>query len=48
LIIAAIVLHETLTIPMLAGGVLVLGSTLLITVYEERKRAKTESVPAGP
>lgn len=41
LIMAAIVLHEHLTVPMLAGGVLVLLSTLLITVYEEHKWAKS-------
>lgn len=37
-------LHERLTGFMLAGGVLVLASTLLVTVYEERQRAR-ESVP---
>jgi drug/metabolite transporter (DMT)-like permease len=40
LVIAAIVLGERLTAPMIAGGILVLGSTLLITVYEERKRSR--------
>jgi drug/metabolite transporter (DMT)-like permease len=44
LVIAAIVLRERLTAPMIAGGLLVLASTLLITVYEERKRARSESV----
>ncbi len=39
-VIAALVLHEHLTAFMVAGGVLVLGSTLLITVYEERRRAR--------
>jgi drug/metabolite transporter (DMT)-like permease len=39
-VIAALVLHERLTAFMVAGGVLVLGSTLLITVYEERRRAQ--------
>ncbi|MGH9439527.1 MAG: DMT family transporter [Terriglobia bacterium] len=39
IIIAAIVLHEHLTTFMVLGGGLVLASTLLITVYEERKRA---------
>ena len=43
-VIAALVLHERLTGFMLAGGVLVLASTLLVTVYEERQRAR-ESVP---
>ena len=43
LIIAALVLGERLTAPMIAGGVLVLASTLLITVYEERQRARAEA-----
>lgn len=42
LVLAAIVLHEHFTIPMLAGGALVLLSTLLITVYEEHRFVKTE------
>ena len=40
LILAAIVLHEHLTVSMLAGGALVLLSTSLITVYEDRRLAK--------
>jgi len=43
LIIAALVLGERLTTPMIAGGILVLASTLLITVYEERQRARAEA-----
>lgn len=39
-VIAAIGLHERLTGFMVAGGILVLGSTLLVTVYEERHRAR--------
>jgi drug/metabolite transporter (DMT)-like permease len=39
-VIAAIVLHERLTGFMIAGGILVLASTLLVTVYEERQRAR--------
>jgi drug/metabolite transporter (DMT)-like permease len=39
-VIAAIVLHERLTGFMLAGGALVLASTLLVTVYEERQRIR--------
>ncbi len=42
-VIAAIVLHERLTTFMILGGILVLASTLLITVYEERKRARDAS-----
>jgi drug/metabolite transporter (DMT)-like permease len=38
LLLAAAVLHERLTKFMVLGGVLVLGSTLLITVYDERRR----------
>jgi drug/metabolite transporter (DMT)-like permease len=48
LIIAAIVLGERLTTPMILGGILVLGSTLLITVWEERKRARAESATVSP
>jgi drug/metabolite transporter (DMT)-like permease len=40
LVIAAMVLHERLTLFMLVGGIMVLLSTLLITVYEERQRLK--------
>lgn len=36
---AVIVLHERLTKFMIVGGILVLGSTLLVTVYEERQRS---------
>jgi drug/metabolite transporter (DMT)-like permease len=39
LLIAGIFLHERLTTFMIIGGILVLASTLLITVYEERRRA---------
>ena len=42
-LIAALVLRERLTGFMILGGVLVLGSTLLVTVYEERQRARTHS-----
>ena len=39
-VIAAIVLHERLTKFMVAGGILVLASTLLVTVYEEQQRMR--------
>jgi drug/metabolite transporter (DMT)-like permease len=39
-VIAAIVLHERLTKFMVVGGILVLASTLLVTVYEEQRRAQ--------
>lgn len=42
-VIAAVVLGERLTTFMVLGGTLVLASTLLITVYEERKRAREAS-----
>ena len=45
--IAAIFLHERLSMVMIVGGVLVFGSTLLITVYEERQRVR-QAVPAVP
>ena len=38
-VVAAIVLHERLTKYMIVGGLLVLASTLLVTVYEEHQRA---------
>jgi drug/metabolite transporter (DMT)-like permease len=46
LVIAAVVLHERLTLPMILGGALVLLSTLLITVYEEHRNRQTASLPA--
>jgi len=42
-VIAAIVLHERLTRFMVLGGILVLASTLLVTVYEEHRRAREEA-----
>jgi drug/metabolite transporter (DMT)-like permease len=42
-IIAAMVLHERLTMFMVFGGLLVLASTLLVTVYEERRRLRVQS-----
>jgi drug/metabolite transporter (DMT)-like permease len=45
LVIAAVVLHERLTLPMILGGTLVLLSTLLVTVYEERKSKQPVSLP---
>jgi drug/metabolite transporter (DMT)-like permease len=38
-LVAALVLGERLTGFMILGGLLVLFSTLLVTVYEERRRA---------
>ena len=40
---AAIFLHEHLTEPMVAGGSLVLASTLLMTIYEERQLRRSRS-----
>lgn len=40
-VIAAGVLHERLTKFMIAGGILVLASTLLVTVYEERRGGRS-------
>lgn len=42
-VIAAIVLHERLTISIVIGGALVLLSTLLITVHEERTASRHAS-----
>jgi len=45
-VIAAIVLHERLTKFMIVGGILVLASTLLVTVYEEQQAQQTaETIP---
>jgi len=41
-LIAAAVLRERLSIFMVLGGLLVLASTLLVTVYEERQRAHSK------
>ncbi len=41
-IIAAVILHERLTGFMILGGLLVLASTLLVTVYEERRRSRSK------
>lgn len=46
LVIAAVVLHERLTLPMILGGTLVLLSTLLITVYEEHRNRQPATLPA--
>jgi drug/metabolite transporter (DMT)-like permease len=46
LVIAAVVLHERLTLPMILGGTLVLLSTLLITVYEEHRNRQPAILPA--
>lgn len=43
LVLAAVILHERMTGYMIVGGILVLMSTLLITVYEERRKPVTES-----
>jgi drug/metabolite transporter (DMT)-like permease len=45
--IAAIWLHEKLTLAAIVGGVLVLGSTLLITVWEELRAARRADKVAG-
>ena len=45
--IAAIFLHERLTMFMMTGGILIFGSTLLITVYEERRRLR-QAEPVQP
>jgi hypothetical protein len=45
-VIAWLVLGERLTASIVAGGVLVLASTLLITVCEERGRLRKEAAPS--
>ena len=46
-VIAAIVLHERLTKFMIVGGILVLASTLLVTVYEEQRVQETAGTLPG-
>jgi drug/metabolite transporter (DMT)-like permease len=47
-LIAATVLGERLTLRMMLGGVLVLASTLLVTVYDERRgRLQQQALSAG-
>lgn len=48
LVIAWLVLGERLTAPMVAGGVLVLASTLLVTAHEGREKRRAESASAAP
>jgi drug/metabolite transporter (DMT)-like permease len=40
LVVAAVTLHERLTGHMVFGGLLVLASTLLTTVYDEHRQRK--------
>ena len=47
-VIAAIVLRERLTAFMIVGGILVLASTLLVTVYEEHQRVRETVGAASP
>ena len=42
-VLIAALYGERLTGFMVAGGILVLASTLLVTVYEERQRARADS-----
>ena len=42
-IIAAVTVHETITLELILGGVLVFVSTFLVTYYEERMRRRTAS-----
>jgi drug/metabolite transporter (DMT)-like permease len=45
-LIAAAALGERLTVPMVIGGLLVLGSTLLVTVYEEHYASRARGSSA--
>src|ERR1700676_3649338 len=47
-LIAAIALGERLTPRMAIGGLVVLGSTLLITVYEEHYASRARAAPVAP
>jgi drug/metabolite transporter (DMT)-like permease len=46
--IAAVWLHEKMGLSAIAGGILVLGSTLLITVWEELRPARRRPVAECP
>lgn len=48
LVIAAVVLGERLTLRMAAGGLVVLASTLLITVYEHRQMSRARAASVLP
>jgi drug/metabolite transporter (DMT)-like permease len=48
LLLAAWILGERLTWAMILGGLLVLGSTLLITVYEAKMVSREPSNPDTP
>jgi drug/metabolite transporter (DMT)-like permease len=45
--IAAIWLGERLTLMAIAGGILVLGSTLLITIYDELRKPQRSATAEG-
>ena len=46
LIVAFLVLHERLTKFMIFGGLLVLASTLLVTIYEGKEKPQTAASAA--
>jgi drug/metabolite transporter (DMT)-like permease len=46
ILFSAVLLRERLTVNLIAGGVLIFVSCFLVTVYEERKRARG-GVPNG-
>lgn len=46
--IAAIWLGEKLTLVAILGGIMVLGSTMLITIWDERRRSGLSLKPASP
>jgi len=48
LLLAVLILGERLTWAMILGGLLVLGSTLLITVYEAKMVSREPSNPDTP
>jgi drug/metabolite transporter (DMT)-like permease len=49
-VIAAVWLHEKLTVPAMVGGILVLAGTLLVTVWEDRGSSTNSPLapPPGP
>ena len=48
LLLAALLLHEKLTKFMIVGGLLVLASTLVVTVYDERERGRLQAAATLP
>jgi drug/metabolite transporter (DMT)-like permease len=44
---SAVLLHEKVTFPLVAGGALVFAATFLVTVYEERQKGRLRDATEG-